>query len=97
MAGKTGSLSGRDPDGRYEWFAGVAPAENPRVAVATLVVQGELWWRTSSQVAARVFEQLFCDGGDCRPDHVERWLRIPESSAVASDDPERDAAQGDAG
>ena len=85
VAGKTGSLSGRDPDGRYEWFAGVAPAENPRIAVATLVVQGELWWRTSSQVAARVFEQIFCDSGECRPDHAERWLQIPERAAVAAD------------
>ena len=30
VAGKTGSLSGVDPKGRYEWFIGVAPAESPR-------------------------------------------------------------------
>ena len=39
VAGKTGSLSGKDPDGRYEWFIGVAPADAPRVAVAAVVVQ----------------------------------------------------------
>jgi peptidoglycan glycosyltransferase len=88
VAGKTGSLNGRDPDGRYEWFAGVAPAENPRVAVATLVVQGELWWRTSSQVAAQVFEQLFCEHGDCRADYVDRWFPVKADAAVAAERPE---------
>ena len=87
VAGKTGSLSGRNPDGRYEWFAGVAPAENPRIAVATLVVQGELWWRTSSQVAAQIFEQLFCERGDCRADNVDRWLQMDERAALASEQP----------
>jgi len=85
VAGKTGSLSGRNPDGRYEWFAGVAPAENPRIAVATLVVQGELWWRTSAQVAAQVFEKLFCEKGDCRADHVERWFPQAPDAAVAAE------------
>jgi peptidoglycan glycosyltransferase len=85
VAGKTGSLSGRNPDGRYEWFAGVAPAENPRIAVATLVVQGELWWRTSSQVAAQIFEQLFCDSGTCRADNIDRWLGIDSDASVASE------------
>jgi cell division protein FtsI/penicillin-binding protein 2 len=85
VAGKTGSLSGRNPDGRYEWFAGVAPAENPRVAVATLVVQGELWWRTSAQVAAQIFEQLFCERGDCRADNVDRWLQPEAGAAIASE------------
>lgn len=90
VAGKTGSLSGRNPTGRYEWFAGVAPAENPRIAVATLVVQGELWWRTSSQVAAQIFEQLFCERGSCRADNVDRWLQPDDGTALASDQPKNE-------
>jgi hypothetical protein len=40
VAGKTGSLSGRDPDGRYEWFIGVAPADDPRIAVHSWTAAG---------------------------------------------------------
>jgi cell division protein FtsI/penicillin-binding protein 2 len=32
VSGKTGSLSGRDPTGRYEWFIGVAPERHRLVA-----------------------------------------------------------------
>ena len=65
VAGKTGSLSGRDPKGRYEWFVGVAPADRPSVAIATLVVNGELWWRSSSQIAASVLQAIYCGEGEC--------------------------------
>lgn len=65
VAGKTGSLSGRNPDGRYEWFVGVAPADDPRVAIATLVVNGELWWRNASQISADVLRALFCEDRTC--------------------------------
>lgn len=78
VAGKTGSLSGHDPDGRYEWFIGVAPAENPRVAVAVVVVQGPLWHRSASQVSAQVFRTLFCTERACSPDAIERWLPASE-------------------
>jgi hypothetical protein len=80
IAGKTGSLSGRNPDGRYEWFIGVAPAEQPRIAVAVVVVQGPLWHRSASQVSAQVFRTLFCSERGCSPDAVTRWLpsREPE-------------------
>lgn len=70
VAGKTGSLSGPDPKGRYEWFIGVAPAQAPRVAVATLVVQRERHWLSSSQLAAEVLREVFCSGGVCTADPV---------------------------
>ena len=65
VAGKTGSLSGRDPDGRYEWFIGVAPAEDPRIAVAAVIVNGKIWWRSASQVAADLLHEIFCAEGGC--------------------------------
>jgi cell division protein FtsI/penicillin-binding protein 2 len=68
VAGKTGSLSGPDPAGRYEWFIGVAPAEAPQVAVAALVVNRGKWWKSASQVAAEVLQSLFCAEGPCRRD-----------------------------
>ncbi len=78
VAGKTGSLSGREPKGRYEWFAGVAPADHPRVAVAVLVVQGHIWWRNASQVAAEVLESVFCEKGRCTDELADRWLHPRE-------------------
>jgi peptidoglycan glycosyltransferase len=81
VAGKTGSLSGNDPTGRYEWFAGVAPAEEPRIAVAVLLVQSDLWWRNASQIAAEVLQGVFCEGRDCRPEFAARWLSAKTRTA----------------
>jgi cell division protein FtsI/penicillin-binding protein 2 len=84
VAGKTGSLSGTDPTGRYEWFAGVAPADQPRIAVAVLVVQSDRWWRNASQIAAEVLQGVFCEGRDCRPELSARWIRPPTVAAAKS-------------
>jgi hypothetical protein len=75
VAGKTGSLNGKSPDGHYEWFIGVAPAESPEIAVATLVVnRGGKWRRSASQVAADVLRAVFCRDGECRPDPSRRTV-----------------------
>ena len=73
VAGKTGSLNGSDPDGRYEWFIGVAPADAPRIAIATLAVQGPLYWMSGSQLAAEVLKAAFCPKGVCRVSAVDRF------------------------
>jgi cell division protein FtsI/penicillin-binding protein 2 len=75
VAGKTGSLSGEDPKGRYEWFMGVAPADDPKVAIAVLLVQGDLYWRNASQVAADVLRSMFCVKGSCNADLAARWVK----------------------
>jgi cell division protein FtsI/penicillin-binding protein 2 len=91
VAGKTGSLSGKDPDGRYEWFIGVAPADSPRVAIATVLVQGDLWWRNSSQVAAEVLHGVFCEGRRCSVEGASRYIRIPPATAELARVPESEA------
>ncbi len=73
VAGKTGNLTGRDPFGRYEWFVGLAPAEDPKIAVVVLQLQSNLWWSKSSELAARVLEKVFCDRSGCRPERADRW------------------------
>jgi hypothetical protein len=83
VAGKTGSLSGSDPKGRYEWFIGVAPAEEPRIAVAVVVVQHARWWRNASQVASEVLRGVFCDRGVCRAEAAERLITAPASPTQA--------------
>lgn len=84
VAGKTGSLSGKSPDGRYEWFIGVAPADSPRIAVAAVVVQDGLWWRNASQVAAEVLHSVFCEKNDCRPEYAQRYIQVsPDAASLA--------------
>jgi cell division protein FtsI/penicillin-binding protein 2 len=68
VAGKTGTLNGQNPDGLYEWFIGVAPADAPRVAIATLVVSRGRRHVNASQVAAQVLRAVFCDAAACRPE-----------------------------
>jgi peptidoglycan glycosyltransferase len=83
VAGKTGSLSGHDPTGRYEWFIGVAPARAPKLVVATLLVQGDLYWRTASQISAEVLRRAFCPEKRCSAESAERWLHSRPATAVA--------------
>jgi cell division protein FtsI/penicillin-binding protein 2 len=83
VAGKTGSLSGKNPDGRYEWFIGVAPADAPRVAIAAVVVQTPRYWRTASQVAAAVLEGVFCERGRCDAARADRFTAPQAPETVA--------------
>ncbi|NTX40602.1 penicillin-binding protein [Myxococcus sp. CA033] len=41
--GKTGTLADRNPFRDYSWFVGFAPRDNPRVAVAALIVNDPKW------------------------------------------------------
>lgn len=60
VAGKTGTLTGDDPPGRYEWFIGFAPSDDPKIAVASLVVNDlELWHIKGSFVAQAVMKEFF--------------------------------------
>ena len=43
VAGKTGSLTAERPHRAYSWFVGFAPADDPQIAVAALVVNGPRW------------------------------------------------------
>ena len=73
VAGKTGNLSGREPRGRYEWFAGLAPADDPTVAIAVLQLHDHLWWKHSAAVAADVLAEVFCERSRCRPELAARY------------------------
>jgi len=84
VAGKTGSLSGTNPKGRYEWFVGIAPAEKPEIAVAVLLVPSDRWWRSASQIAAEVLQSVFCEGRQCRPELAARWVSTPTTTAATA-------------
>lgn len=72
VAGKTGNLTGRDPNGRYEWFMGLAPADDPQIGVVVLQLQSNLWWKKSTELAASILQQVFCDRSGCRASHADR-------------------------
>jgi TonB family protein len=101
VAGKTGSLSGRDPAGHYQWFIGVAPAEAPRVAVAVLVVNGAVWFTSAAGVAAATLREVFCGGGECESGRVEalhararaRASALAEATSAAAAPPLREAGE----
>lgn len=43
VGGKTGSLEGHDPQGDYSWFIGMAPLDDPEIAIAALVINRPAW------------------------------------------------------
>ena len=59
IGGKTGSLTGEDPPGKYSWFVGMAPMEAPEIAIAALVINRPLWKIKASEVAKNGFAAYF--------------------------------------
>ena len=59
VAGKTGSINGDDPAGHYNWFAGIAPATNPSIAFAALVVNEKQLKVRASQVGRAALDIFF--------------------------------------
>jgi penicillin-binding protein A len=61
VAGKTGSLNEQRPFRDHTWFVGYAPAENPQVVVASVVVNGPLWRVRAPWVAREALAAFFAD------------------------------------
>jgi len=59
VGGKTGSLAIRTPYTSYTWFIGYAPVDNPQVAIAVMVGNGEKWWQRAADVARDVLAAYF--------------------------------------
>jgi cell division protein FtsI/penicillin-binding protein 2 len=59
VGGKTGSLSGNDPEGKYDWFVGYGTSGEHRLAVASLVISKEYWKVKSSLLARKAIEFYF--------------------------------------
>jgi len=59
VAGKTGSLTGKDPPGHVNWFVGMAPIDDPEIAVAALVINQDRWKIKAADVAKRGFATFF--------------------------------------
>lgn len=59
IGGKTGTLNGDDPAGRYDWFIGFGEREQTRIAVAALCIHSSRRGIKASQVARTAFETIF--------------------------------------
>jgi cell division protein FtsI/penicillin-binding protein 2 len=64
VAGKTGSLSNHQkPFKDYSWFVGFAPADDPKIAVAAVVVNGLKWSIHAPFVAREALRAYLVGGG----------------------------------
>jgi penicillin-binding protein A len=61
VAGKTGTLTKADAERYYTWFVGFAPAEQPEVAVATLVVNTPTWVVKAPEIARDTLRAYFAN------------------------------------
>lgn len=57
FGGKTGSLDGNSPKGRYDWFVGYASRAKQKIAVAALTINEDKWRVKSSYLAGKFLEE----------------------------------------
>lgn len=59
VGGKTGTLTGNDPQGKTDWFVGYAEWRNKKIAYAALTVNKEFWTVKAAYLARKVLEKYF--------------------------------------
>ena len=59
ICGKTGSLSGDNPPGHYDWFIGFAPAEDPQIAFAAMIINQQPLRMKGAFVAQEALKEFF--------------------------------------
>ncbi len=59
IGGKTGTLEGWDPRGRYDWFVGFADNGHKKLAVSALCIHGKYRGMKASKIARTAFETYF--------------------------------------
>jgi cell division protein FtsI/penicillin-binding protein 2 len=59
IAGKTGTLTGKKPYRAYSWFVAIAPADDPELAMAVLVVNKPEWRIKSAAMAELLLAEYF--------------------------------------
>ncbi len=59
VGGKTGSLTGSNPSGKYDWFVGYASRGDRKIAFAALCINEAYWYVKSSYIARKAVENYF--------------------------------------
>jgi cell division protein FtsI/penicillin-binding protein 2 len=57
--GKTGTISGNNPQGLYQWFAGFGEMNGKKIALASLVVEKPVWKIEGGGIAEKAFFAYF--------------------------------------
>ncbi len=63
VGGKTGSLTGDTPAGRYDWFVGYAEKNGRKLAFAAMCINRKVWYVKSATVARKAVEHFFRETG----------------------------------
>lgn len=63
VGGKTGSLTGETPVGRYDWFVGYAEKNGRKLAFAAMCINRKVWYVKSATVARKAVEHFFRETG----------------------------------
>lgn len=61
VAAKTGSIDGKEPEGRYTWFAAFAPVEDPKIAIVALVINQDRWKIKATHLGEHALELFFAE------------------------------------
>ncbi|MEM7196292.1 MAG: penicillin-binding transpeptidase domain-containing protein [Pseudomonadota bacterium] len=64
VGGKTGSLTGHQPPGKYDWFVGYAYRGDKKIAFAALCINKEKWYVKSARLARELLEFYFSGDRD---------------------------------
>ncbi len=59
VGGKTGSLDGQNPKGRYDWFVGYANQDDKSIAFAVLTIHKKYWRVKSAVIANKAIKEYF--------------------------------------
>lgn len=57
--GKTGTISGNNPEGLYQWFAGFGESRGKKIAVSALVIENPVWKITGGGAAEKALFAYF--------------------------------------
>jgi len=61
VGGKTGSLTGSDPEGKYDWFVGFAKSPDRAISFSVLTINKEYWQVKSAYLARKIIEKYFSE------------------------------------
>jgi cell division protein FtsI/penicillin-binding protein 2 len=59
FGGKTGTLTGTNPEGLTTWFTGIYPLDHPEVVVSSVVILEDLWLIKATTLAAEAVAAYF--------------------------------------
>ncbi len=59
VGGKTGTISGNNPEGLYQWFAGFGEGNGKKIAISALVIENPVWRITGGGVAEKTLFAYF--------------------------------------